>query len=150
MKVILLQNVNKVGKKDQIVEVSIGYANNFLFPRKLAVAYTPKSVEILDEQKANEAKRQAELKAEAEKLKATLANIVLDFKVKTGKDGKMFGSISTKQVCEQLKSKYNIDLDKKKFVEKIDINTLGYAILKNELYKGVVAEIKVHVGEEGK
>lgn len=150
MKVILLKDVKKVGKKDQIVDVSVGYANNFLFPQKLAVAYTQKSSEILSQQQADEAAHQANLKLEAEKLKERLKDITLEFKAKVGKDGKMFGSISIKQVCEQLKAKYNIDIDKRKFVEKVDINSLGYVILKNELYKGVIAEIKVHVIQEGK
>ena len=147
MKVILLQDVKKVGKKNDIIEVSAGYASNFLFPRKLAVALTEGSSKVLDQQKADKAAHEAELKRQAEELKAQLAKITLEFTAKTGKDGKMFGSISMKQVCEQLKSKYNIDIDKRKFVEKIAIDTLGVVIVKNELYKGVIAEIKVHVGE---
>ena len=149
MKVILLKDVKNVGKKDQIVEVSSGYANNFLFPRKLAVMQTETSNAILKQNQQDEIKRQEELKQEAIKLKSVLANITLEFKAKTGKDGKMFGSISIKQVAEQLKSQYKIDIDKRKFVDKITIDTLGYVVLKNELYKGVIAEIKVHVSKEG-
>ena len=67
--------------------------------------------------------------------------------IKTGKDGKLFGSVSSKQVVEKLKTSYGITIDKRKFVDKETVNTLGVTILKNELYKGVVAEIKVHVSE---
>ena len=135
MKVILLKDVKGVGKKDQVVEVSSGYANNFLFPRKLAVMQTETSSAILKQNQEDEKKRQEQLKQDAIKLKATLANITLEFKAKTGKDGKMFGSISIKQVADQLKSQYHIDIDKRKFVDKIAIDTLGYVVLKNELYK---------------
>ena len=149
MKVILLKDVKNVGKKDQVVEVSSGYANNFLFPRKLAVMQTETSSAILKQNQADEVARQEALKADAIKLKEVLKDITLEFKAKTGKDGKMFGSISIKQVCELLKSKHKIDIDKRKFIDKIAIDSLGYVVLKNELYKGVVAEIRVHVSKEG-
>lgn len=148
MKVIMLQDVKKVGKKNEIIEVSAGYASNFLFPRKLAVAYTPKSVEILNKQQEDKRLHEEQLKQQAIELKERLKNITLEFKAKTGKDGKMFGTISIKQVVEQLKNQYNLEIDKRKFVDKTTIDTLGVVILKNELYKGVVADIKVHVGEE--
>lgn len=148
MKVIMLKDVKNVGKKDQIVDVSTGYASNYLFPRKLAVMYTDKSSQILDQQKADREAHEAQLKKQAEELKIKLADITLEFKAKTGKDGKMFGTISIKQVCELLKSKYGYDIDKRKFVDKTTIDCLGVVILKNELYKGVIAEIKVHVSEE--
>ena len=82
-----------------------------------------------------------------QELKEKLKTITLEFTCKTGKDGKIFGSVSSKQVVEMLKSKYGISIDKRKFVDKETVNTLGVTILKNELYKGVVAEIKVHVSE---
>ena len=148
MKVIMLKDVKNVGKKDQIVEVSQGYASNFLFPRKFAVLYTDKSSEILDKQKADRAAHELELKKQAEVLKDKLKTITLEFKAKTGKDGKMFGTISLKQVVEQLKNQYGYDVDKRKFIDKTTIDSLGVVYLKNELYKGVIAEIKVHVSEE--
>ena len=148
MKVILLKDVKGVGKKDQVVEVSSGYANNFLFPRKLAVMQTETSSAILKQNQEDEKKRQEQLKQDAIKLKATLANITLEFKAKTGKDGKMFGSISIKQVADQLKSQYHIDIDKRKFVDNFKVNAFGITNLKIELYKNVYGTVKVHVSEE--
>lgn len=147
MKVILLQDVKNVGKKGQTIEVSDGYANNFLLPRRLGVIATKRSVEILDKQKEDARLLDEKLKKEAEILKEKLKTITLEFAVNSGKDGKLFGSVSSKQIVEALKKQYNIIIDKKKFVDKETVNTLGITILKNELYKGVVADIKVHVSE---
>ncbi len=147
MKVILLQDVKKVGKKGETIEVTDGYATNFLLPRRLAVNATKRSVEILDKQKEDARILDEQNRKNAEELKEKLKAITLEFTCKTGKDGKLFGSVSSKQVVEMLKSKYGINIDKRKFVDKETVNTLGVTILKNELYKGVVAEIKVHVSE---
>ncbi len=147
MKVILLQDVKNVGKKGQTIEVSDGYANNFLLPKRLGVNATKRSVEILDKQKEDARILDEKNRKEAEDLKEKLKTITLEFTCKTGKDGKLFGSVSSKQVVEKLKTSYGITIDKRKFVDKETVNTLGVTILKNELYKGVVAEIKVHVSE---
>lgn len=147
MKVILLQDVKNVGKKGQTIEVSDGYANNFLLPKRLGVNATKRSVEILDKQKKDARILDEKNRKEAEELKEKLKTITLEFTCKTGKDGKLFGSVSSKQVVEKLKTSYGITIDKRKFVDKETVNTLGVTILKNELYKGVVAEIKVHVSE---
>ena len=147
MKVILLQDVKNVGKKGQTIEVSDGYANNFLLPKRLGVNATKRSVEILDKQKEDARILDEKNRKEAEELKEKLKTITLEFTCKTGKDGKLFGSVSSKQVVEKLKTSYGITVDKRKFVDKETVNTLGVTILKNELYKGVVAEIKVHVRE---
>ena len=147
MKVILLQDVKNVGKKGQTIEVSDGYANNFLLPKRLGVNATKRSVEILDKQKEDARILDEKNRKEAEELKEKLKTITIEFTCKTGKDGKLFGSVSSKQVVEKLKTSYGITIDKRKFVDKETVNTLGVTILKNELYKGVVAEIKVHVSE---
>lgn len=147
MKVILLQDVKNVGKKGQTIEVSDGYANNFLLPKRLGVNATKRSVEILDKQKEDARILDEKNRKEAEELKEKLKTITLEFTCKTGKEGKLFGSVSSKQVVEKLKTSYGITIDKRKFVDKETVNTLGVTILKNELYKGVVAEIKVHVSE---
>ncbi len=150
MKVILLQDVKKLGKKDQIVEVSDGYATNLLFPKKLAVQLTSKSREILGNQQEDRRIAEAAAKAEAEKLAKRLESITLEFKVKVGKDGRVFGSISPKQVEQELLSKYKIQIDKRKFVEVDTMNACGIYRLKIELYKGVIGVINVHLSEEGK
>ena len=147
MEVILLADVKKVGKKNQTVNVSDGYANNFLFPKKLAVPVSKKSVEILENQK--EEARQADIKAreDALKLVEVLKDITLEFEAIVGKDSKLFGSISLKQVEEELKAKHNINIDKRKFIDKGPLDALGYHRLKIELYKGVIGEINVHIVE---
>ena len=149
MKVILLADVKKLGKKDQTIEVSDGYANNFLFPRHLAVQVTKKSVEVLENQQEERRENDAKAKAAAQELAKRLETTSLTFKVKTGREGKLFGAISLKQVAEELNKQYSIDIDKRKFLDKGPLDELGYHHLKVELYKGVVGQIHVHLeGEE--
>ena len=150
MKVILLADVKKLGKKDQTIEVSDGYAVNFLFPRKLAVQVTKKSVEVLENQQELRRENDAKMKADAEALAKRLEGITLVFKVKTGKEGKLFGAISLKQVAEELNVQYKIDLDKRKFVDKGTLNELGFHHVKVELYKGVIGQVHVQVLAEEK
>ena len=148
MKVILLADVKKLGKKDQIIEVSDGYAVNFLFPRRLAVQVTKKSVEVLDTQQEERKELAAKMKADAEALAKKLDTITLTFKVKTGREGKLFGAISLKQVAEEL-SKLGIEIDKRKFVDKGPLDELGYHHIGVELYKGVIGKVHVQIlGEE--
>lgn len=148
MKVILLKDVKNVGKKNQTVEVSDGFGTNFLLPKGLAVIATKKSIEIRDQQKEDEKILQAKMKKEAEMLKERIEKITLEFTLKTGKDGRLFGSVTSKQVAEELKAKHNIVIDRRKIIEKDSVNTLGYTKLNIELYKGVIAEINVHVSEQ--
>lgn len=147
MKVILLQDVKKVGKKGQTVEVSDGYATNFLFPRRLAVKETKKSVEILDKQNEDARLAKEKAKEEALEIKAKLEKITLEMTLKAN-NGKVFGSISFKQVEDALKEQFNITIDKRKIITKDPINQLGYSKLEIELFKGVVGIINVHVTEE--
>ena len=147
MEVILLADVKNVGKKNQTVNVSDGYANNFLFKNKLAVPVSKRSVEILEEQKENARLLDQKNKEEALKLVETLKGITLVFEAKVGKDSKIFGSISLKQVEEELKAKHNITIDKRKFLDKGPLDMLGFYKLKIELYRGVVGEINVHIVE---
>ena len=151
MKVILTQDVKKVGKKGETVTVSDGYGQNFLIPRGLAKPSTDTTPKELKRDNALEAERQKELKAEAEKIKARLENINVEFKLKTGSDGRAFGSISPKEICEGLEKQWGIKLDKRKFIDKYPANALGYTRLKIELYKGaegeVVGTVNVHISE---
>ncbi len=148
MKVILKQDVKKVGKKGQIVEVSDGYARNFLIARGLAVAETKKSLEILGEEKkieaAEEKKREEAAKATAE----TLEGMTLDFHVRSGVEGKVFGSVSTKQIAQELLKK-GITIDKKKILDTAPIQSLGVTKVRVELHKNVIGTIKVRlIGSE--
>ena len=150
MKVILLADVKKLGKKDQTIEVSDGYANNFLFPRHLAVQVTKKSVEVLENQQEQRRENDAKMKANAQELAKRLDDIVLVFKVKTGREGKLFGAISLKQVAEELNKQYGIEIDKRKFVDKGTLDQLGFYHLNVELYKGVIGKVHVQIVEEDK
>jgi len=149
MKVILLADVKKVGKKDQIIEVADGYAQNFLIARKLAVQYTTKSKEVLQDQKEKEAERQEGLRQEALTISEKLKGITLEFVVQAGKEGKIFGNVSLKQIADQLENNFGVVIDKRKFIDKGPLDILGYHHLKIELYKGVIGLVNVHVKTKG-
>ena len=152
MKVILLQDVKKYGKKGDTINVSDGFGLNYLIPRGMTVASTESSQKTLAKNNAAESARQAELKKEAEALAERLKNINVEFKAKVGSDGRMFGSVSPKQIEEGLKEQWGITIDKRKFIDKYPANGLGYTRLKIELYKGeageVVGTVNVHISEE--
>lgn len=146
MKVIMLSDVKKVGKKGEIVDVSDGYAKNFLFRQKLAVQLTKGSMQTLDEQNRQADLAEQEKEKQAEAIKAKLETIVLEFQVKSGKDGRVFGSVSTKQIVEQLAKKHNIRVEKRKIIDSETITSLGYTNVKIDLYKNkVIGVIRVHV-----
>lgn len=152
MRVILLADVKKVGKKGETVVVSDGYGANYLIPRGLAKLSTESSQAELARDNAAEAQHQKELKAEAEKVAERLEHIEVKFTSKVGKDGRMFGSISPKEIVEGLEKQWGIKIDKRKFIDRYPVNALGYARLQIELYKGsegtVVGTVVVHVTEE--
>lgn len=148
MKVILLQDVKKVGKKGEVVKVSDGYGQNFLIKNKLAVLETAGSKEVLDNQIAMQKKEDEKNKKQAQELAKQLETITVEFPLKSGKDGKTFGSVSTKMIVDELKQKYNIKIDKRKFIDAKPIAALGYARLKVELYRDVIATINVHLVEK--
>ncbi len=148
MRVILLKDVKGLGKANQIIEVKDGYANNYLLPRNLAVPESKRSIQILDKQKADKAKEEALKKEEALEIANKLKDIVVEFSANAGKDGKMFGAISTKQIEEELKKKFSINIDKRKITSKVSVDRLGYTTLEIELYKGVTGNIRVHVSEK--
>lgn len=148
MKVILLSDVKNLGKKGDIVKVADGYGRNFLIRQHLAVEATKKSMEILDEQKLQESLEEKQLEANAEAIKERLAKLTLEFKVKTGKDGRVFGSVSTKQIAEQLLQKHDIKIDKRKVIDSAPVTAMGYTDVKIDLYKNkVIGVIRVHLSE---
>lgn len=146
MKVIMLSDVKKVGKKGEVIEVADGYAKNFLFKQNLAVAASETALGVLNKQKDDEAKRQSELKQEALKLKEVLKTKEFVFEVKA-EHGKVFNSVSIKQLLAEL-SNQGYNLNKKKFIDNEPLKILGYHIVKVELYKGVIGEIKVLLREK--
>ena len=148
MKVILLKDVKNIGKKGDIVDVADGYASNFLLPRKLAVVSSSVNVNKLEETKTAEKEKQKELKKEAQKLAQDLKEKVVETQLNAGKDGKVFGSISMKQVAEELVKQHNIDIDRRKIKQTTPISALGYTDIEIELYKGVLGKIRVHVSEK--
>lgn len=146
MKVILLQDVAKVGKKGEIKEVADGYARNFLIARGLAVQESSASKRVLDEQNKEMAKLDAENRVKANRLKEELTEITLEFKLKAA-NGKVSGSVSGKQIEEALK-KQNIVIDKRKIKDSEPLNELGTYEIKIELYKDIIGIIKVKLIEE--
>lgn len=146
MKVILLKDVKKQGKKDQIINVSDGYAQNFLIKNGLAVKYTDGSKKVLDKQiDIRNAKEDALIK-ECEEIKTKIEKITLEFSVKTGKNGKVFGTISSKQIAEKLAQK-DIIVDKKTINISSPIDNLGMHIVEINLHKKVTAKANIHVVE---
>ena len=148
MKVILLEDVKKVGKKGSIVDVSDGYGANFLIPRKLAVLATKTSLEIKKTQDDNKAKEEEIKKEKAIELKDKIKNLVVELKEGTGKEGKLFGAVSSKEIVDEYKKQFDIELDKRKFINYNPITALGYTKVEVELYKDVIGVITVHVSEK--
>ena len=142
MKVIFLQDVKGQGKKGEIKEVSDGYAINFLIKKGYAIKQTEGSLNKLKEE--NEKNRELDLKKreEAKLMKEKLEKITLNFRVKSSKDSRMFGSISTKQIKEELQ-KQGFSIDKKQ-IESKTINPLGMHIVTITLHKDIVCNLKVH------
>lgn len=146
MKVILLKDVKGKGKKDDIIEVSDGYGNNYLIKNKLGVLYTKGSKDVLDKELNLRQEQEDALVNNLNEIKNKLENTDVKFKVKTGKDGRVFGNISTKQICEELKKKgYNID--KKCLKTNSNIDSLGVHKVLIELHKKVSFFINVVVSE---
>ena len=146
MKVILLSDVKKVGKKGEIKDVADGYANNFLIARKLAVQASESASKVLEKENAEKAKQDAIDKAAATKQKEEIEKLELVFKVKA-KEGKVSGSVSTNKIADELKAK-GIEIDKRKIINNEPVTSLGYSHVKVELYKGIIATIKVNLVEE--
>ena len=145
MKVILLGDIKGVGKKDQVIEASDGYARNFLFPKKLAVEANNENMSKLkSKQESNKFRKDTE-KKEAEELAKKLTGIMLKIKVRAGENGKIFGGVSAKEVSDLLKEEYKIEVDKKKIELKETIKTLGVRTLTIKLYEGVIGNLKIDV-----
>ncbi len=142
MKVILLKDVKGKGKKDAIIDVSDGYANNYLIKNNIAVPYTKKSKEILDQEIDVREKNEQKLIEQYNEIKNKLNDKVIEFKVKTGKDDKVFGTISSKQISDKLKE-MGYKIDKKCIKINSSISTLGITNVEIELHKKVIFNLRI-------
>ncbi len=148
MKVILLEDVKTLGKKGEIVNVSDGYARNFVLPKKLGLEATGKNLNDLKLQKANEEKVAKQILEEAKELAKKIEAGKVEVKIKVGEGGRTFGSVSTKEIAMAVKEQMGYDIDKKKIQLKDAIKTLGTHNVPVKLHQKVTAELKVHVTEE--
>ena len=145
MKVILLDNIKGVGKKDEVINASDGYARNFLFPKNLAVEANAENMSKL-KNKQDSAKHKKDVEKEkALEIVGKLKDITLTIKVKAGDNGRIFGGVTSKEISENLKSQYKIDVDKKKIVLNETIKNLGVFNISIKLFEGVVGNLKVSV-----
>ena len=147
MKVILLEDVKALGKKGEIVNVSDGYARNFIFPKKLGVEATGKNLNDLKLQKANEEKVAKEQLEEAQALGKKIEAGGVKLTIKVGEGGRAFGSVSSKEIAEAVKDQMHYDIDKKKIVLKDAIKTVGEHKVPIKLHSKVTAELKVTITE---
>ena len=147
MKVILLEDVKGTGKKGQIVNASDGYANNFLVPKKLAVAATNDNLNSIKLQKKAEDKRKAEELAAAKELAEKLTNKDIKISVKTGDNGKLFGSVTNKEIAAAIEQQTGLVIDKKKIVLNDQIKMVGTRHVNIKLHPEVTAEVKVIISE---
>lgn len=145
MKVILLSDIKGVGKKDQVIEASNGYARNFLFPQKLALEANAENMSKLKaKQDSNKFKKDTERK-QAEAIAEKLKGIMLRIKVKAGGNGKIFGGVTSKEISDSLKKEYGFDIDKKKIMLNETIKTVGVFTIDIKLFEGVIGKLKVDI-----
>lgn len=147
MKVILLKDVIKQGKKDDILEVSDGYANNYLIKNKLAVPYSKKSKEVLDTELENRKVEEDKLIEKCQKIASEIQKKKYVFVLKSGKDGKTFGSISSKQIADELRSD-GFTIDKKSIYLDHTLDSIGHHEVLIELHKKVKVTIIVEIKEK--
>jgi len=148
MEVILLEDVKSLGKKGQIVKVSDGYARNYILPKKLGVEANPKNLNELKQQKAKEDRIAAQQLEAAKELAAKVEAKAVKVAIKTGKEGRTFGAVSSKEISAAVKEQLGLDIDKKKMKLEESIKSLGTFEVLCKLHKDVTAKLKVVVEEE--
>lgn len=145
MKVILKQDIKGVGKRDQVINAADGYAKNYLFPKNLAVPADAGNMNNLKAKQDSEKFRKGEDLKESQALAEKMKSMTLEFKVKVGENGRLFGAITAKEIAETLKKDYNIIIDKKKIILPEGIKTTGVTKVEIKLNEGVVAQLSVMV-----
>lgn len=148
MQVILKEDVKGLGKKDELVNAKDGYARNFLLPKGLAVEATAKNMNDMKIKKQAEKNKKSQELEEAKELCEKLEKITVEFKVKAGENGRLFGSITSKDVAEQLKKKHKIKIDRRKINFSDSIKALGTYQGEAKIYPGVTGKISVKVVQE--
>lgn len=144
MKVILLCDVKDIGKKDSVLNVSDGYARNYLFPRKWAVEATPGAVKEIERKRAAEEKLEKERRDAAELVAKELRGKVINIQAKCGAQGRIYGSITSQEVAAALKEQYGVEIDKRK-IDCEPIRQVGDVLINVTVYTGIKAGMKVHV-----
>ena len=145
MKVILKENIKGVGKKDEVINASDGYARNFLFPKNLAVEANAENMAKLKSKNDAKEYRKDQEKEEALKIADKFSKIQLKIPVKAGENGKIFGGVSSKEIAENLEKQFGIKVDKKKIDVKETIKVLGMQTINIKLYEGVIGKLKIDV-----
>lgn len=145
MKVILKADIKGVGKKDEVINASDGYARNFLFPKNLAVEANAENMSKLKARQDSNAYKKSQEKEEAQRIAEKLSKILLKVPVKVGENGKIFGGVSAKEISDLLKKEYKIEVDKKKIELKETIKSLGVRTITIKLYEGVIGNLKIDV-----
>ena len=145
MKVILLQDIQGTGKKDQILEISDGYARNYLLPRKMAKEATAEAVNALEKSKGADRHRQEVRRQEAEVKAWELKGKVIQLEVRGGENGKLFGSVTTDQIAAALKAQHGVDIDKRKLELEEPIKTAGQFFVNLKLVAGIGTRMIVNV-----
>ncbi len=148
MKVILQQDVKGLGKKGEIVNASDGYARNFLIPKKMAVQASDSNVHEVQQQKQAQAKRKAEELEKAEALKERLEKLTVSIQTKAGEGGRLFGSVTNKEIAEALQKQHKIKMDKRKINIANPIKDIGETSVEVKVYPNVSASMKVKVQAE--
>lgn len=148
MKVILLKDVKGTGKKCEIKEVSDGYARNFLLKKGVAVEANQANMKELDEKSKSKERKALIEYEEAVLLGKQMENVNIQIEVKSGEGGRLFGSITSKEIAEQLKKQKNIDIDKRKILMDEPIRTLGSTLVEIKLHQKVITKIRVDVKEK--
>lgn len=145
MKVILTQDIKGVGKKDEIINANDGYARNFLFPKKMAVEANAQNMSLLKGRKDSEHFKKEQDKEKANQIKQKIEKMTLTIKAKAGGNGKIFGSITSKEIATELQTQYKIEVDKKKINLKEPIKEIGTFTVDIKLYEGIIGKLKINI-----
>ncbi|HLR79585.1 MAG TPA: 50S ribosomal protein L9 [Bacillota bacterium] len=148
MKVIFIEDVKGKGKKGEVKKVSLGYARNYLFKNKLAIEATPGNLKALKKQQEKKQQKKEAQKEEAVKLKEALSKLTVEIKAKAGEGGRLFGSITNKQIADVLKKEHGYKIDRRKIELDQPIRSLGHTVVPVKLHPEVSGSVKVHVIEQ--